>query len=528
MLRTVGLSKRYADHWVVDGCDIELAAGEIHALLGANGAGKSTLVRMIAGLVRPTAGTILLDDREIECRSKKEAEALGIEIVQQELNLVPTLSVAENLFLNRLPHRGGILRTATLRKNAIRALERVKLETIDPRLPLSKLGVGRQQMVEIASALDRHCRVLILDEPTAALSDSETQTLFDNLRRLRRDGLAIVYITHRLDEILSLGDRVTVLRDGRCLRTESTSGLDQPTLIRWMNADDAEPDSSPCSRPASSASDRSRHEADEVTRGEFSTFEASEIRLRVDDLSGGPVRNASLSVRRGECLGIGGLVGSGRTELLRLIFGADVAKQGSITIDTHSRRPFRSPAEAVRNGLAMVTEDRKQNGLLLPASILRNMTLPTLRQKFSRFGLPLGGREKEGTHHIVDRMSVRCVSPSQPIRQLSGGNQQKVACGKWLLSTSDVFLLDEPTRGIDVAARERIYEMIRQLRMNGAAVVMVSSDYEELLANCNAIAVMHEGRLGPARPIDHWDRGRLLDASFGREEQSTQETATSC
>ena len=523
--------KRYGHATVLDCEHFAVEAGEIHALLGANGAGKSTLCRILAGLLPPDEATMQLAGIEYRPANKQAAEAKGVEIVQQELNLIATLSVAENLFLTRLPHRGGWLRRHPLRTQARAALERFGLGEIDPDLPMGRLGVGQQQMIEIAAALNRSCRLLILDEPTAALSSSEAAKLFEHLRDLRRQGVGIIIITHRLDEVLAIADRVTILRDGRHVCTESIDSLTSDQMIEWMSG----------TQPQRST--------------DFHSHLTPRCLMEVEKLSGGRVRDVSFRLHAGQRLGIAGLVGSGRTELLRLIFGADRAESGAVWLHRESaeersepsqsqgkggvwltslrarllakpahllRRPkppsvgrrFHHPGQAVAAGLAMVTEDRKQNGLLLTQSIRCNSTLNSLASHFSRWGLVRGVQECQAVDEMIAALEIKCQNREQAVLTLSGGNQQKVAIARWLLREADIFFFDEPTRGIDIAARRRIYRLFDSLAEAGKGLVIVSSDLEELLETCDHIGVMSAGRWAGLLDRNSASRQRIMQAAF--------------
>ncbi len=492
LLKKQTLTKQYGSVTVLSECDLQFRAGEIHALLGANGAGKSTLAKIIAGLVSPTSGSMTLNGQPYAPATKHVAELAGVEIVQQELNFIPTLSIAENLMLNRLPALGGIIRQASLHDQANRALERIGLEDIETTTLVSSLGVGRQQMVEIAAALDRDCRLLILDEPTAALSAVESTMLFEQLRQLREQGVGMVYISHRLEEVMMLADRVTVLRDGTPAGTAETQQLSTDEIVRLMSGEQAVTHSS-----------------------EYRSRMTDTVAMRVDSISCGVIRDVSFTVHQGERLGISGLVGAGRTELLRAIFGADPAESGSVSMgeDPESRR-FTHPAAAVAAGLAMVTEDRKHNGLLLSQSIRMNTTLNTLIKLFANWGIIRPDAEVQSTRTICQSLETRCSSIEQTVETLSGGNQQKVALAKWLLCDPDVLLLDEPTRGIDIAARQRIYRLMESLANDGKGIVIVSSDLEELMETCDRIAVMSNGQLVETFGRDDWSRDRIMQAAF--------------
>ncbi|QEH33545.1 Galactose/methyl galactoside import ATP-binding protein MglA [Aquisphaera giovannonii] len=491
LLRLRGVCKAYAAPVLRD-VDLDLLAGEVHALMGANGAGKSTLAKIVSGLVRGDEGLMALDGEPYRPSSKAQAEALGIQIVQQELTLIPTLSVAENLFLNRLPSAAGVVRYRRLRRQALRALDAVGLGGLEPETPTARLGVGEQQLVEIARALARPCRVLILDEPTAALSGPQVEQLFHHVARLKGEGVAIVYVSHRLEELRRIADRITVLRDGRVVATRPAASLGIDEAVRLMVGTNPEKELRPQARPR----------GDEV--------------LRVEGLSRGDrVRDISLTLHRGEVLGVSGLVGSGRTELLRAIFGADRADSGELYLRGSTRpRRFASPRQAVRESVGMVPEDRKAEGLLLTLPVRLNLTLARMARLVGPGGWIRGRREDEAAGAAAARVRVHCHSIEQPVGTLSGGNQQKVLMGRWLLRDPDVLLLDEPTRGIDVAAKFAIYRLIDELAAAGKGILVVSSEVEELMLICDRIAVLSAGRLVRTYGRGEWSEEGLLAAAF--------------
>jgi len=484
------LSKRYVVT-VLDRVSLELRAGEIHAIIGVNGAGKSTLCRMIAGLIPTSGGGMYLAGRPYAPKNKAEAERAGVQIVQQELNLIPTLSVAENVMLNRLPCLLGCINYRQLKLEARKALDRIGLTEVAPEVLAGLLGVGQQQMVEIAASLHSGGRVLILDEPTATLSAAEVERLFQQLRRLRESGVGIIYISHRLDEITDIADRVTVLRDGRWIATASTASLSSKRMIELMTDD----------------SDSGHH--DHINRStEHET-------LRVEKMTRRPVlRDVSFVAHRGERLGIAGLVGSGRTELLRAIFGADATESGAVYLDGNAQsHRFTHPRQATRHGLAMLTEDRKQDGLLISLSICLNTTLSSISQ-FSRRGVLRPKQERCAVEHMTRQLDIRCRDVEQSVCELSGGNQQKVAIAKWLQCGADVFLFDEPTRGIDISSRQRIYQLFDTLAAAGKTLVIVSSDTDELMQTCDSILVMSAGKLVARFDRPTWSREAILQAAF--------------
>ncbi len=499
MLTTHELTKDYATR-AVDSVSLEFQPGEIHALLGANGAGKSTLCKMIAGLVRPTSGSMTLAGRSYSPRGKEEAERSGVQIVQQELNLVPSLSVAENLFLSILPHRWGVLRTRRLLENARQLLRDFGLHSIDPCDHVSELGVGERQMVEIAANLSRECRILILDEPTAALSLSETELLMQHLYDAKRKGVSILYISHRLDEVEQIADRISILRDGKLVGTWPQNTLSQSEMVSFMTYGKDRPEGSSTGVPTP-------QQPTEVERRDSHSPKKDGPLLIVHRVSRRPrVQSVSFEVAAGEILGIAGLVGSGRTELLRLIFGADRADQGEMEIRStepsanstprHGLAPLpRTPAHAVERGIVMISEDRKSDGLWLPQSIASNIAWSKFRGSFVELLRPFWSRHANSTAETFRRsLAIRCDNTQHICQALSGGNQQKVVLAKWLNRDGKVFLFDEPTRGIDAAAREIVYQVMRDLCQRGKGLVVVSSDLEELLKISHRIGVISNGR----------------------------------
>jgi ribose transport system ATP-binding protein len=497
VLKLDSLTKDFATR-AVDQVSLEFAPGQVHALLGANGAGKSTLCKIIAGLILPTQGSMVLAGKKYSPDSKRQAQRAGVQIVQQELNVLETLTLAENLFLSNLPNRWGILSRRTMHRRACEILADFGLGDLDPHAPASSLGVGQQQLLEIAANTWQPTQVLILDEPTAALSTKESQQLFEKIHFWKNQGVAILYISHRLAEVQALADRISILRDGRLQGTWSRGELQECDIVAKMTnpAKSIAPISSIL--PASPA-------------------ESSRQALRVEQLRLSPkVQNVSFSLRAGEILGVAGLVGSGRTELLRAIFGADRASGGSLQIaDKPACKPFRNPNEAVRAGLVMISEDRKADGLLLTESIAANIQLPMLdRPGLGRFALARTGQARRIAETYCQNLAIRCDSTDQSVGTLSGGNQQKVVLAKWLERDGTVFLMDEPTRGIDVAARQQVYEVIRNLAKAGKGILVVSSDLEELIGLCDSIGVMSNGRWTASFSGPNYEPQAILEAMF--------------
>jgi ribose transport system ATP-binding protein len=491
LLLATGIDKAFPGVQALSQVDFDLRAGEVHALVGENGAGKSTLTRIIAGVEAPDGGRMLLADRPYEPRSRTDAESQGVRMVMQELNLVGNLTVAENIFIERLPSRFGFISYGRLHQAAREAMEKVGLADLDPATPVRMLGVGRQQMVEIAAGLSRRCRVLALDEPTASLTRSEVELLFTQIRRLKAEGVGIIYISHRIEEVLSIADRVTILRDGKIVGTYATKDVDPDTVIRMMVGRDLGHE---CLAPAG---------------------ERGALALRVAGLSRGDrVRNVSFEAYRGEILGVAGLMGSGRTETMRAIFGADPPEAGAVYLHG-SREParIRKPSDAVRQGIALLTEDRKEQGLFLSLAVRANVSITRLG-RLSRFGWIDSSRERQVARQYVDSLGIKCWSVEQAAGQLSGGNQQKVVIAKWLFRDCDIMIFDEPTRGIDVGAKFEIYRMLGDLAQNGKAILFVSSDLKELMAVCNRMLVMSAGRVAGIFERGQWTEEAIMAAAF--------------
>jgi ribose transport system ATP-binding protein len=489
-LRISGIGKTYATPVLAD-IELEFLPGETLALTGENGAGKSTLSKIVAGLLEPTAGEMYLGDTRYHPTSRAEAEALGIRMVMQELSLVPTLSVAENLFLGHLPQRAGFIRKEELYQRAAEHMQRIGLDRIDPRSLVGELGIGHQQMVEIARSLIGNCRLLILDEPTAMLTRHEIEHLFRQIERLKADGVCVVYISHRLDEVEQIADRITVLRDGRHIATRPMQGMSQEEIVRLMVG----------------------HEV-EASRARPQQAETMPI-LRVEGMNRGKlVQNVSFSLQPGEIFGIAGLVGSGRTELLRLIYGADRKDSGKIYLrGAETPTEIRSPMSAIKHGIGLITEDRKSQGLLLDKSIKINTTIARMAS-VTRRGWLDGKREHSVTERLAGLLGIRCHSLDQATGELSGGNQQKVVFARWMLRDCEILLLDEPTRGVDIGARADIYTQMEQMARDGKALLVVSSDLRELMDICDRIGVMSAGRWVNTYRRNEWDQQTLLEAAF--------------
>lgn len=492
LLQARSLSKSYPGVQALHDVTLEVYPGEVHALVGENGAGKSTFARLVAGLEPPDGGTMKLRGGIYTPQGKRDAERNGVRIVMQELNLIPTLSVAENIYLHEMPARFGVIDYSEMNASAAEILSEIGLSDIDPRQPVSSLGVGSQQLVEIAAGLSQRCALLILDEPTAALTESETELLFEQIAALQTESVGIIYISHRMEEIQEIADRITVLRNGERVATCKADEADIDQVIRWMVGRDFDAVHPPTDR------------------------EPGEVCLSVRGLSrGSAVREVSFELRAGEVLGFAGLMGAGRTETMRAIFGADTRDSGEIYLHG-SEEPARikSPRDAVRQGIALLTEDRKEQGLLLPLSVRVNTTLANLKKLAFRGGWIPRDQERDAAERLIRLLDIRCRSTEQSAENLSGGNQQKLVIARWIHRNCGILLFDEPTRGIDVGAKFEVYDLLHDLALDGKGIVMVSSDLKELLAVCDRIAVMSAGKLVRIFDRSEWDQESIMAAAL--------------
>jgi D-xylose transport system ATP-binding protein len=479
LLEMRDITKTFPGVRALDGVTFDLRVGEIHALVGENGAGKSTLMKILGGVYPAGSygGEILVDGEVQRFGNVRQAERAGIAVVFQELSLVKDLTVGENIFLGREPNRFGIVRWDELYGQARKLLAHLHLN-IEPRTPVRNLGIGQQQLVEIAKALSQNARILILDEPTAALTDTEVETLIMILNKLRERGVGMVYISHKLEEVFRLSDRITVLRDGRTVGTQATASLNQASVIARM-----------VGREVGDIFPKAEHLPGEVV------FEARDITVEDANVRGKLlVDHASFAVHRGEVLGIAGLMGAGRSDLLMAIFGAHAGRVTGEVFAEGKRIQIKSPADAIRYGIGYVTEDRKRFGLVLDQTILNNATLASLRQVSGRF-VTNRDAERAASERAARELRIKAPDILTITGTLSGGNQQKVVLAKWLLTKPRVLFLDEPTRGIDVGAKQEIYAQINQLARAGLAIVLVSSELPEVLGLSDRVLVLHEGRI---------------------------------
>jgi rhamnose transport system ATP-binding protein len=484
-----GISKRFAGTVALDGVGLELRAGEVHALVGENGAGKSTLIKVMTGIHAPDEGTVVLDGEEVALRDAADAQRRGIAAIYQEPQIFPDLSVSENIFVGH-QDRGRVVRWRRMHRDARAILATLDVD-LDPRTRASGLPVAAQQAVEIAKAISLDVRVLIMDEPTASLSAHEVARLFRQVRRLVERGVAVLFISHRLDEVFEIADTITVFRDGQHISTHPRAEVTEESLIREM-----------VGREVADFFARDHHDPGDVV-------------LRVDGLGReGAFAGVGFELRRGEVLGLAGLVGAGRTEVALALFGIAAADAGTIELDG-APVDIRSPRDALAHGIAYLSEDRRALGLSLDQSVTANVTLPALRRYVRRLGLVDRRAEAATAERFRERLRIRTPSLEQSVGLLSGGNQQKTMLAKWLNTEPTVLILDEPTRGIDVGAKADVHRIIDELARGGMAIVLISSDLPEVVAMSDRVLVMREGRAVGVFARGESDQERIMTAAVG-------------
>ena len=486
-----GITKSFGPVHVLEGVDFSVLGGEIHALMGENGAGKSTLMKILSGVYTADAGSILIEGKPVAIRSTTDAESLGIAIIHQELNLIPQLTVMENLFLGREPQLFGIIDSRRMRAEATIWLNKVGGSHIDTAREAGTLSIGQQQLVEIARALSLNAQVLVMDEPTAALTDKETGNLFQIMTDLKKHGIAIVYVSHRMEEMFRVCDKVSVLRDGHFIGERVVHETNFDEIVKLMIG-------------------RELHE-----RFPARERKPGAVRFEVDDLTDeNKIRHIHFEVRAGELLGIAGLLGSGRSEILRTLFGLKRKTSGHVRLDGTTLN-IRNPSDAIEAGIGFVTEDRKSQGLVLGMSVRENTTLVHLNQ-FARAGIVMSRAENDAVEQLISKLHIHARDAELEVKSLSGGNQQKVVFAKWLAKPPKVLLLDEPTRGVDVGGKAEIYQIINRLAASGTAIVMVSSELPEVLAMSDRILVMNEGRQAAIVNAKTTSQEQIMTAAAGR------------
>jgi ribose transport system ATP-binding protein len=499
ILRMQGICKQFPGVRALDNVSFALRAGEVHVLLGENGAGKSTLIKIISGAYSKDQGDIFLNEERTEIENPRHAQELGIATVYQEFNLVPFLSVAENIFLGRQPMKGKVIRVidkARMNSQATSLLRGLDID-VNPRTLIRHLGVASKQMVEIARVFAVQAKICIFDEPTATLTSQETQRLFEVIRKFKAEGIGIIYISHRLEEVFEIGDRITVMRNGKYVGTTERAEVSAGELVEMMIG---------------------RKTGDVTPR--TSSGIGKEV-LRVENLRGKRFRDINLSVRAGEIVGLAGLVGAGRTEVLRAIFGADKPFGGAVFLNGHPCR-ISSPRSAVSHKIALLPEDRKKDALVLCRSVEENVTLSSL-DSVARLGVLSKSKISSRVRSFVEKLKIRTPSTRQLVAYLSGGNQQKVIIARWLCAESDLVMFDEPTRGIDVGTKPEVHNLMFEMAAGGKAILVVSSEIPELLKVCDRIYVMHEGRIAVELKNKNLTSDTILHAAFGRPVQDLEE-----
>lgn len=487
----LNITKRFGGVTALNDVTFRVKPGEIHALVGENGAGKSTLMKILSGAYQKDEGQIKIDGKPVKISTPKEGKALGIATIYQEFMLAPHLTVAENIFIDHLAQGRHFINWARLKKDAAQVLEKLGFQEIDPGKRVSELSVAYQQVVEICKNLTRDAKVLVLDEPTAVLTFTEIKKLFELIRLLKSQGVSIIYISHRLEEIFELCDKITVLKDGTFVQEVNTNEIDKQSLINSMVGRDM------------------------TTLFPHREAKIGDVVLKVSGLNRGKiVKNVSFEVREGEVLGISGLVGAGRTETMRAIFGADKRDSGQV-IFLGKEVHFKSPKQAVKSGLGLLPEDRKREGVLLKQSIRVNTTLSALKSVKRGMGIINKTKDKKTTERILAQLATKYGSMEDPVSSLSGGNQQKVALAKWLAADCKCIILDEPTRGVDVGAKVEIYKNINDLAAQGVAIIMISSEMTEIIGMCDRTLVMRQGVIAGELNKNELTEEHLIKLSMG-------------
>jgi ribose transport system ATP-binding protein len=485
ILELSAITKKFPGVMALDQVDFKLKKGEVHALVGENGAGKSTLIKIISGVHKKDGGLIKFKGKEVEIKGPKHSRDLGISVIYQEFNLVPYLSIAENIFLGRENTKAGtVINQDSINQQTKKILTDLGID-LDPTTRIADLGVAMQQMVEIAKALSMDSEIIIMDEPTAALGESEIEELFKTINNLKAKGISIIYISHRLKELWQVADRVTVFRDGQYINTHLIEETEKELLIKEM--------------------------VGRELKEQFPTKNSNlqgEI-LKVEHISrGNQVKDISFSLQKGEILGFAGLVGSGRTELMRTIFGADKKSAGKIIIAGQEVK-INTPRDAIENGIAFITEDRKKQGLVLVRSVKENISLTDINQIMN--GLVIeADQEADLADQFIEKLNIKTPDREQEVRFLSGGNQQKVVLAKWLIRETKILIFDEPTRGIDVGAKKEFYSLMNELAASGVGIIMVSSELPEILGMSDRIIVMNQGKIAGELDIDAADQEKIL------------------
>jgi ribose transport system ATP-binding protein len=484
--------KLYPGVKALDDVSLSFRKGEIHAIVGENGAGKSTLIKILTGAIQPESGNIVFEGKQYGHFSTQTALELGISAIYQEFNLVPFLSVSENVFFGREMHRGPFVDFKQMNIRATELFKEMDI-SVDPQKPVRELGVAYQQIIEIVKAVSKNSKVLIMDEPSAPLTNREIDAMFAIVRKLKEKGVTIIYISHRLEEIFTICDRVSVMRDGKYIITKDTKDTNRKELISYMVG---------------------RELGEKYPPTTNKQYLDNNVALEVRNLSNEKLHDVSFVLKRGEILGFGGLVGAGRTELARAIFGADPITDGQILING-SLVNIRSPKDAIKNGMALIPEDRKNHGIILGMKITENMSFSAM-DMICDWMFINRKREEMSCQKLKDELQIKTPSLRQKVKNLSGGNQQKVVLAKWLTINREILIFDEPTRGIDVGAKQEIYQLMRILAESGKSIIMISSEMPELFGMTDRIYVMHEGRITGELSKDAYGQERMLEMASGQ------------
>ncbi len=493
VLNIQNVTKTYPGVVALDDISMEFRRGEVHALVGENGAGKSTIIKIISGAIKPDCGSVLFEGQDLTSMNPHQVRDLGIEVVYQEFNLAPQLPVYENIFLGSLAKkgfRGSLVDKKSMIAKTQELFDQLGID-IDPEVKVSDLTVAYMQFVEIAKALSRNAKILIMDEPTATLTNAEVEILFRTIRRLRDSGITVIYVSHRMEEIFGITDRCTVMRDGKCITTVNTEDVTRKDLINYMVGREL----------TESFPERKSNIGEEV--------------LRIDHLTGNGVFDISFNLRKGEILGLAGLVGAGRTETAMMIFGSARVEKGDIYVKGE-KETIPNPRAAINLGIALIPEDRKQQGLILDKSIVENCVLPSIHD-FATAQVLDSKAEKEATEKQVEALKIKTPSIDQLAKNLSGGNQQKVVLAKWLIKQSDIIIFDEPTRGVDVGAKQEIYKIMNDLVEQGKSIIMISSEMEELIGMSDRLVILSERHLAGELDKEEMTQARVLDMASGNK-----------
>ncbi|MGA2546570.1 MAG: sugar ABC transporter ATP-binding protein [Rectinemataceae bacterium] len=487
ILRFVDITKVFPGVRALDHVSMQFNRGEVHAIVGENGAGKSTLIKILSGAYSPTEGQIEIMGKVYDHQSHytpHESLELGISVIYQEFNLIPSLSVAENIFFGREISKRGFIDKKTMNNETRKLFLEMEVE-LDPNIEVKNLSIAYQQIVEIIKSLSRNAQIIVMDEPTAPLTNKEIKSLFTIVKKLKDKGITVIYVSHRLEEVFEICDRVSVMRDGMFITTRETSEINKTDLIGYMIG---------------------REISDNFPEH---IEKQKEVILAISDMSTEKVKHISFDLHKGEILGFGGLVGSGRTETVRALFGADDSSGGEIYLDGKEIR-ISSPKEAIKYGIGLLPEDRKRQGLIIGLQMRVNVTFSILKS-LSHYGMILGIKERKLCDELKDSLRIRTPTINQVVRNLSGGNQQKVVIAKWLATKCDILIFDEPTRGVDVGAKQEIYHLMRELTEKGKSIIMISSEMPELIGMSDRIVIMHEGRINAIIEREEFSQERILE-----------------